>query len=137
MPKSILISTEQRFFRVDDDYYVIGDEDYSFFQRYLKVFDSIKIVSRVEVRQEIPENSKVASGGNITFCELKNFIGFKGFISNSFKILSSLWRISDNKNGIFLLRVPGFISILLSFFIQSVFSCSAIFLYPDQRCKEK
>jgi len=83
---------------------------------YLEVFDELCLIGRFS-NKACKETMSVVGGDKISFYELPNFKGvFQGLMVAS-AFLRRLWGVSKQK-GIFVLRVSGYTSSLLWFFLK-------------------
>lgn len=86
--------------------------NYSFFRRYLHVFDEVLVCARVA---KIPKNKldlPSANGPNVSFYPLPTFIGPWQFLK-LYPQLNKLFRRATEKAEAFILRVPGTIPTML------------------------
>lgn len=75
---NVLVTTEERFVRTPDgQVWSGGSGSHSFWVRYLKAFDSVRVLARVAESQAAPETWQRADGDNIIFCALPHFVGVK------------------------------------------------------------
>lgn len=75
---NVLVTTEERFVRTPDgQVWSGGSGSHSFWMRYLKTFDSVRVLARVAVSQAAPETWQHADGDKIIFCALPHFVGAK------------------------------------------------------------
>ncbi len=88
--------------------------DYPFWQRYLEVFDEVKVFARVESVERM-EGDKVpaqSSGPGVTFCELPEFLGARQYLKKYFKIKAFARQVLSGQDAV-VLRVPGYMSTML------------------------
>ena len=86
--------------------------DYSFWKRYLQVFDEVIVFARVAYIPENELSKPLANGPRVTFFELPYYIGPKQYITRYFKIIS-LSKLAIKNADVFILRIPGRISTML------------------------
>jgi glycosyltransferase involved in cell wall biosynthesis len=108
-----VITLEFRFFRtMDNNFYTDSIFGREFFGRYLNTFEKLIIVARaLNVDQIDPSWSQVDSD-KISFYMLPHYIGPRQMLVNLRKINKTLKNVADLPCT-FILRVPGFISMLL------------------------
>jgi glycosyltransferase involved in cell wall biosynthesis len=94
---------DRRYFRDKNNRLVSADdiESYSFFQRYLDVFDKVYVIARIN--DEICSGGTPVEGPGITVLPLPYFVGGSGLLMNSPNILSKVWCLSG-REGYFILR---------------------------------
>ena len=64
--------------------YVESVFDYTFYARYLSVFDEVYALVRAEQVETVPQNCKIASGPNVHFLPIPPSRGVKQFVKNYF-----------------------------------------------------
>ena len=109
----IMVAVENRFLKTTNgNIYSTTVCDYTFFSRYLKVFDQVIVFARVS---EIPEGDldrPPASGPNVSFYSLPTFIGPWQFL-RYYPRLASLAKDALTQADVFMLRVPSAVATLL------------------------
>ena len=70
--------------------------DYNFFKRYLDVFDSIRVVSRIKESDNNDNYPNLCSGDNVEFFGIDDFRGPKQYITKYFTINSKIKRAFNN-----------------------------------------
>jgi glycosyltransferase involved in cell wall biosynthesis len=80
-----------------------------FWKRYLQVFDSVLVVSRVKPVDEIPVGWGKATGPNVEFCAIPDYHGPWQYLQERKNIVSII-REAVKQNDAFILRVPDNIS---------------------------
>jgi hypothetical protein len=103
----LLIIDDHHYLRDKDNLVWISSQNVSsFWDRYLQVFDTIKVVARIENVTKAPEGMVLSSKKNVEFYEIYNYIGPYDFIINFFKIKKQLKNVySDCTHAIF--RLPS------------------------------
>jgi glycosyltransferase involved in cell wall biosynthesis len=86
----------------------------TFSKRYLDVFTHVKIVGRY-YKNDLSKGGAV-EGEGVVFDPIPGYVGPREFLKNLPVILYRLWRISG-ENKAFILRTPGTIPFILSFFL--------------------
>ncbi len=75
---NVLVTTEERFVRTPDgQVWSGGSGSHSFWVRYLKVFDLVRVLARIAESQAPPETWQRADGDKVIFCALPHFVGAK------------------------------------------------------------
>ncbi|WP_164462273.1 glycosyltransferase [Bacillus sp. FJAT-42376] len=84
-----------------------GIYDYSFFARYLEIFDEVNVAIRIS---EIEENCNIypnlCSGPNLKFLPIPDFHGLKGYIKN-FYLVNKAIRSFCNDCNCAIIRIPS------------------------------
>ncbi|MFC5604805.1 glycosyltransferase [Sporosarcina koreensis] len=113
-----LIAVETVFFKTpDQEIWTTGQNDYTFWKRYLHFFDEILVVSRVKTVEEKDDNWIKASGPNVTFVELPFYQGPRQYLQKD-KIIKDIIKENIVKADAYILRVPGRIASLCWFEIR-------------------
>ena len=73
----VCLTTEERFARTPDGrvWCLGGSASYSFLQRYLGIFDEIRVIARVADALEPAPSWKLADGPGVTFGRVPNYVG--------------------------------------------------------------
>lgn len=105
--KKLLVVDEHRYYRTPDgNVWIPSQNDYSFWQRYLNVFDKIKVVSRIEEVESVPDKMLLSSGKNVEFAPITNYIGPYEYVKNIITIKKQIDNIHDDcSHAIF--RLPS------------------------------
>ena len=75
---NVLVTTEERFVRTPDGkVWAGGSGSYSFWLRYLEVFDSVRVLARIAESDAAPDKWERADGDKVEFCALPYFVGAK------------------------------------------------------------
>ncbi len=101
--KVVNVVTDRRYFRDQDGRLVSADdiESYSFFARYLDVFDRVYVIARIT--DEVASSGTTIEGPDISVLPLPYFVGGSSLLINSPKILGHVWAMSGAE-GYFILR---------------------------------
>lgn len=106
----ICVSLEQRFERTPDgSVWTQFGGTFSFWQRYLDVFESVEVIGRVQPVDRVPSNYKQADGKRVHFIDLPCYIGPEQYLRNAVKI-DRIVRATIPIAEAVLLRVPGQVS---------------------------
>lgn len=109
----VVVALENRFVKTKNgDIYSTTVCDYSFWRRYLQVFDEVVVFARVA---EIPEtglDKPVANGPNVSFISLPTFIGPWQYLK-CYPRLNILARQALPKADTYILRIGGAVPSLL------------------------
>ncbi|NTU73622.1 glycosyltransferase family 4 protein [Candidatus Roizmanbacteria bacterium] len=106
----LTVILEARFFKTPDE--KIWSEvtpDYVFWQRYLKIFDSVEVIARVKDVPAIPYSYRQVDGKNVSFIPLPYYIGPYQYLANLITIKKIVKDVVMNAEAV-LLRVPGQLS---------------------------
>jgi L-malate glycosyltransferase len=105
--RKLLIVDEHRYYRTPDGkIWIPSQNDYSFWQRYLNVFDKIKVVSRIEEVDSVPSQMLLSSGENVEFAAITNYIGPYEYVKNLISVKRQLSKVYDDcSHAIF--RLPS------------------------------
>ena len=86
---------------------------YPFWLRYLKVFDSVRVVARVRCVDAVPANYQRADGDNVSFIPVPYYIGPWQYLQRARQIHSAIESAVSSTDAI-ILRVPSRISSCLN-----------------------
>lgn len=77
----LLLAADGHYYRdSNDDVYVDAVYNYSFYERYLSVFDEVVALGRMTHVDRAPKGKRLASGLGVTFVDLKPGHGVLGFV---------------------------------------------------------
>ena len=93
--------------------YVESVFDYSFYARYLSVFDEVYAIVRAEEVEELPKGCKLASGEHVHFLHIPASRGFNQYIQNYVKT-KKLVKSYVQQFDLAIFRVPGVVPNLVS-----------------------
>jgi glycosyltransferase involved in cell wall biosynthesis len=112
----VFVVTEQRFMLYEGRFFAQAAGGESFWRRYLNVFEGVKIIARVQAIDTLPEGAVLTDSRDITIIPLPNYVSWRGLMN----LPTLLWhtRNASTLEGAFILRVPGFIGILISFWLR-------------------
>ena len=83
--------------------------DYSFWTRYLDVFDGVRIVARVRETPEVPERWIRADGPGVTFRGVPYYVGPYQYLARCLTVAGSLGRAIQAEDAV-VLRVPSLLA---------------------------
>lgn len=73
---NVVVSLEYRFHRTPDGkVWTQTTFPYAFWQRYMEVFDQVKVVARVQDVASVPENWQQANGEGVSFAAIPYYVG--------------------------------------------------------------
>lgn len=79
----LIVTCEFRFFKTPDgQVWTTSAFQYSFWQRYLKTFEQLKVVARVQDVEHQESDWKLSSGENVSFSCLPYYVGIGGLLKN-------------------------------------------------------
>ncbi len=105
----LLVADGHYYIDSNNQVYVESVFDYSFYARYLEIFDNVNAIIRAEHVVEVNPNWKIASGSNVNFLCVPPSRGVKSYIKN-FIITRKLIKSYVKQFSIVVLRVPGTLS---------------------------
>jgi glycosyltransferase involved in cell wall biosynthesis len=115
---NVNIVLEYRFDIYKNQLYSKGGFPQSFWDRYLRVFDTVTIIARSRQVDEISPNDILISNDKVKFIAIPYYIGIMGRIKKHFKIVSVLKTLSNDKKSAFILRVGSPIADILAPLLQ-------------------
>lgn len=104
----ILFVHDGPFYYMDNNYYTVGTLDYKNWERYLKVFDSITVGSRVIYPNEelAPKKVKLSSRDCVDFFQLPNVSNIKGKLFSQSNLNYILTEKIQEVDGL-IIRLPS------------------------------
>lgn len=113
--KKITVSLEHRFYRCGDKVYTKLAFPYGYWRQYLRYFDAVNVVARVESVSKVDSTMVRADGGSVVFLDVPYYVGPKAFFFKLPQLLKATFLyVKSNKH--FLLR-SGNVSNLMFLFI--------------------
>ena len=110
---NLVVTLEHRFDRAPDGtIWTQGADKYSFWERYLDVFDNVQVVARAREVTSAPPNSQRADGELVSFLHLPCFIGPKQFLMSLREIRRRI-NASYSKEASFIAHAPSAICTLM------------------------
>ena len=107
--KILVVADGHYYIDNNDVVYVDSVFDYSFYSRYLTVFDEVYAIIRAEKMDKIPQGAKKASGKNVHFLIVPPSVGVMGHLKVRLKTNKLIEEfIKDFDKAI--IRVPGVIA---------------------------
>src|ERR1700757_3814953 len=98
---NVVVTCEHHFARTPD-----GRVAYSFWTRYLSVFDSVRVVARVRDVTVRPPKQQLASGAGVTFWGVPDFRGPEQYLLRAMSIAAATAKAFQAGDAV-ILRVPG------------------------------
>ncbi len=102
----VAITIEQRFDRTPDGRIWAPMFGYCFWQRYLTVFDDVRVVARVRDVSEVPSHFSRADGDRVTFAGVGHYIGPWQYAVRSRQVRSASRRAIGQRDAV-ILRVDS------------------------------
>ncbi len=129
---------EQKYYKVNGCYYVCGDENDEFLQRYKLISDNIFLTTRV-TQKNIVEDIWQKIDSNVKFNELPDYSGIIDFTLKIPLIFIRLYKIYNRKNIPVILRVPGLTTyiVALFFLVMNKRYCLEVVTDPSGEVKNK
>lgn len=118
MNTKLTIGLEARFSKTPDQ--KIWTEDgpgYSFWQRYLDVFESVEVLARVQDISDVSPRWNRADGERVRFISLPYYIGPYQYLRNAMKIDKITMAVVQKADAV-ILRTPGQISNRLFYYLR-------------------
>jgi glycosyltransferase involved in cell wall biosynthesis len=104
-----MVSFDDRYFKSrDGSFYSNTTCDYSFWRRYLQVFDEVVVLARVCAVDQKPDKPQ-ANGPGVSFYELPYYVGPIDYL-RTFRKLNTAIQQSIDLADAYILRIPGTIS---------------------------
>lgn len=107
--KLLVVADGHYYIDKEQNVYVESVFDYSFYARYLSVFEEVYALVRAKQVDTAPKNCKLASGPNVNFLPIPPSRGLKQFAKNYFtsrKLIKEYVKICDCA----IFRVPGVVA---------------------------
>lgn len=102
----LLLSCDNSLFYKDGSYYFKNQEWHDFYQRYLRVFEEIRIANRVETEDIIPSKGIKIDNSRIEVIHIPKFSGPKEYAMQYFKIGKAIEGICDGCDAA-IVRLPS------------------------------
>lgn len=117
MSDVVLVVLEERFKKDVSGRISSNVFNTEFWKRYLDVFNEVVVVARIElIDYNLPDESDLAVINGLSFQEVPFYKGGGDFFKKLIKLLVFL-NTTSKRRGVFVLRLPGLLSALLSFFL--------------------
>lgn len=104
---NVVVTLDDRFYRTPDGrVWTQTTFPYSFWSRYLQVFDSVRVVARVRDVPNVPSDWKEANGERVSFAAIPYYIGPWQYLLKAWQV----WRSARNAvsaNDAVILRVSS------------------------------
>lgn len=102
---------EQRFDRTPDGLvWTPNAHDYTFWKRYLAVFDSVQVVARLNDVPSVTSAMVPVSGERVSFAAVPHFIGLGQYLRVQGQVRRAIGKaVRDPAAGAILLRTPGLV----------------------------
>lgn len=115
----LVFVTEARFVRNRNGVYCIdASMTNKLWERYLAVYDSIKVVARVQYSNEVEVSEvNLASNKKVSFIDIPYYVGIKQYLNVYVQIRRKLSTIVQ-KNCVYICRVPGILGTLVVSFLR-------------------
>jgi glycosyltransferase involved in cell wall biosynthesis len=99
----VVVNSEERFSRTPDGkVWSAGAGAYSFWRRYLDVFDQVRVLGRVAPALEQPESAQRADGDGVTFESLPYYVGPIGYARKYFSVRAAIRKTLVTKDAVVL-----------------------------------
>lgn len=113
----VFTTSEIHFLQYEGNVYTESLGTYAYWQRYLSEFSSVHVVARVRRVTSLPAGAVQANGALVDFTALPDFVGP---VAGAAKVphLLALTRQVAQEEAAFILRVPGIVSSLVSWWLR-------------------
>ena len=105
----LLLSCDDYVFRCNGKYYARTQEKYDFYQRYLRVFDKLRLVTRCVDEKQLGKSRVSLDDSRIEFVPMPFFSGPLQYAKAYYKIYKQLKGITDGCDAA-ILRLPSTIA---------------------------
>lgn len=130
----LLISCDEFIYEHDGRYYAANQEKFELFERYLRVFDTIRLVCRCGKEKELKSNRvPLDQDSRIEIIPVPMFHGIKEYACNYFRVGRSLHNICDGCDAA-IIRIPSTLAIRVGYLvIRSVipYACEVVYDAED------
>lgn len=110
---NLVVVLEHRFFRTPDGFvWTPTTFAYNFWQRYLEVFDSVRVVARVKDVPSVPDRYRRADGENVSFAPIPYYVGPWQFLIRLPKVKRAVQESVTFQDAV-ILRVPSTLANLM------------------------
>ncbi len=111
---NLVVTLEHRFFRTPDGrVWTATTFPYSFWQRYLEVFDSVRVVARALDVAEASGDWKRADGEGVSFASVPYYLGPEQFAWRALRVMHSVRNAVPPQDAV-IMRVPSTLANLLA-----------------------
>ncbi len=106
----VIVSLEQRFGGTSDgSVWADVAASYSFWQRYLEVFEKVKVLARVADVPRVPETWVRADGNDVTFIRVPHYLGALEYARRFLQVRAAIRGVRFQESAV-IMRVPSFIA---------------------------
>jgi len=110
---NLVVVLEHRFLRTPDgQVWTPTTFAYNFWQRYLEVFDSVRVVARVRDVPKVPDGCRRADGENVTFAPVPYYVGPWQFAFRVWSVMRAVQEAVTPQDAV-ILRVPSTLANLM------------------------
>lgn len=116
---NVTITLEQRYdLAADGSVWTPGQGNYQFLQRYLEVFDSVKVVARTQKVSQVSPSWKRADGERVSFVQVPYYLGPWQYLRRVLQIKRLLGNVARSSEAAILHAPSGFADYLVKAFID-------------------
>lgn len=113
----LLISCDEFIYEHDGIYYAANQEKYDLFERYLRVFDTIRLVCRCGKEQDLKSNRvPLNQDSRIEIVPVPMFHGIKEYACAYFRVGRSLYNICEGCDAA-IIRIPSTLAIRVGYLV--------------------
>jgi lipopolysaccharide/colanic/teichoic acid biosynthesis glycosyltransferase/glycosyltransferase involved in cell wall biosynthesis len=110
----VVVTSARRFLQTPDGkVWTPSTDDYSFWQRYLEVFDDVSVLGRVYLVEKADPNWKLVTGSKVTVESIPQYSGPTGYIKALIPILRHVRKIVRPIDAV-ILRMPSPLSVAVA-----------------------
>ena len=110
----VIVATDRRYYETPErSVWTPTTLPYSFWRRYLTVFDELRVLARVRKVPEVPEGCHRVDGERVTIESLPDFEGPFQYLRKYFRVRAAISRAVTPGDAV-ILRVPSHIAMALS-----------------------
>lgn len=103
----VVIALEARFLQSSDGgVWTESNVDYTFWRRYLDVFDRVTIVARARTVDDVPAGGKPVLGDDVTFCAVPWYVGPRQYLASARSVRRTIREAIAPTDAV-IVRLPG------------------------------
>ena len=107
----VVVTSEEHLKQTPDGtvWATTSSANYSFWERYLAVFDEVLVISRIQQVQDPEISWKPVTGTGVFVKGLPNYLGLSGYVKSRIRVLNDL-RNSIHRTDAVILRIPSHVA---------------------------
>jgi glycosyltransferase involved in cell wall biosynthesis len=115
---NVLVSLETRFIEHDGTLYSAHIEYPGYWDRYLEHFDSVTVFARTQKVEQVPAGLVASTGPRVTYVEVPWYLGPAAYVRRWGEVGRRIGEVA-RLSGVFILRLPGWTGIRLSWALSA------------------